>query len=239
MSQLVFLHGWLGSPGDWSEIVRLLPDSPAGCLSLPRATSWQRGVESLIGELPDSCILVGYSLGARLALACALAAGVRLRGLVLISGNPGLPAELRQQRWDHDCGVIGRLRSQPIDQFLRKWYAQDVFSGLMTDQIERLVKEKSCLDPDRQADLMSAFSVSRQPDFWPRLPRIDVPLQVVAGERDAKYRQIADRIGQTVANARIHVVAGAGHVVHREQPRALANLLQQFIQSVNEESLHT
>ena len=74
MTPLVFLHGFLGSPAEWQPVVEQLPwAGPKQAVSLPLADSWQQGLQRIAESLPAECILVGYSLGARVALAIALA----------------------------------------------------------------------------------------------------------------------------------------------------------------------
>jgi 2-succinyl-6-hydroxy-2,4-cyclohexadiene-1-carboxylate synthase len=45
------------------------------------------------------------------------------------------------------------------------------------------------------------------------------------GERDEKFRAIAERIEAGLPSARLHVVAGAGHAVHLEAPDAVAEAI--------------
>ena len=52
-----------------------------------------------------------------------------------------------------------------------------------------------------------------------------MPVELIVGERDGKFRAIAERMAAAIPAARLHVVDGAGHAVHLEQPGALAELL--------------
>ena len=55
------------------------------------------------------------------------------------------------------------------------------------------------------------------PPLWDRLGELTMPVTLVVGERDAKFRAIAERMGAPVV-----VVPGAGHAVHLEAPAAVA-----------------
>jgi pimeloyl-ACP methyl ester carboxylesterase len=45
------------------------------------------------------------------------------------------------------------------------------------------------------------------------------------GERDAKFRATAERMAADLPDARLHVVSGAGHAVHLEDPPAVAAVI--------------
>ena len=53
-----------------------------------------------------------------------------------------------------------------------------------------------------------------------------MPVELVVGERDEKFRAIAERMEAALPDARLHVVAGAGHAVQLEAPDAVADLLR-------------
>ena len=89
MTDLVFLHGWLGSPQDWQGIVEQLPEYPSRCPELPRAVSWEAGIRQLLPQLEDGNVLVGYSLGARLALGCALGSTDSVKAFCAKAGELG------------------------------------------------------------------------------------------------------------------------------------------------------
>jgi pimeloyl-ACP methyl ester carboxylesterase len=49
-----------------------------------------------------------------------------------------------------------------------------------------------------------------------------VPVVLVVGERDAKFRDVAERMAPLFGDGRVVVVPGAGHAVHLEAPAAVA-----------------
>lgn len=234
MTDLVFLHGWLGSPQDWRDTVKELSEYPSRTLALPRAVSWEAGIRQLVPQLGHSSVLIGYSLGARLALACALRNPSRLRGLVLISATAGLRAPARTSRWQRDQDLARALCQDPV-RFLTAWYRSSVFRGLDSTTQEQFVREKSGLDCSYQADLLRAYSIGRQPSLWAALRTLRIPVLILVGERDTKFLAISRRLTRRLPNAVSRVIAKAGHVVHREQPRAVAETLREFLVSLSEE----
>jgi pimeloyl-ACP methyl ester carboxylesterase len=58
--------------------------------------------------------------------------------------------------------------------------------------------------------------------LWGRLGDLRMPVTLVVGERDAKFRAIAERMAPAISGSRIELVAGAGHAVQLERPEAVA-----------------
>jgi pimeloyl-ACP methyl ester carboxylesterase len=57
-----------------------------------------------------------------------------------------------------------------------------------------------------------------------------MPVLVVVGEGDGKFRPIAERTAEAIGgNARLAVVAGAGHAVFLERPGAFVTLVREFM----------
>jgi 2-succinyl-6-hydroxy-2,4-cyclohexadiene-1-carboxylate synthase len=52
-----------------------------------------------------------------------------------------------------------------------------------------------------------------------------MPVLLIVGEYDHKYREIAQRMVQALPDGRLEVIAGAGHAVHLERPAAVAALI--------------
>ena len=52
-----------------------------------------------------------------------------------------------------------------------------------------------------------------------------MPVLLIVGELDAKYVDIAHRMAEAIPDARVEVIAGAGHACHLEQPDVVAHLL--------------
>ena len=60
------------------------------------------------------------------------------------------------------------------------------------------------------------------PPLWDRLGELAMPVTLVVGERDAKFRAIAGRMSGAIGDCHVVVVDGAGHAVQLEQPELVA-----------------
>ncbi len=53
--------------------------------------------------------------------------------------------------------------------------------------------------------------------LWDALPSLEVPVTLAVGERDEKFRAIAERMAAVLPRAEIAVVEGAGHAAQLER----------------------
>jgi 2-succinyl-6-hydroxy-2,4-cyclohexadiene-1-carboxylate synthase len=230
MTPRVFLHGFLGSPAEWGPIMRRL--SAPGChaaLALPPAPDWATGLSRMKERLPAEYVLIGYSLGARVALGVALACPSRVRGLCLISGHPGLDPSAREARRRHDHCVAQRMLVEPWAEFLDDWYRQEVFASVDDATRDRWVRQKVSLNREYHADLLRGYSIAGQPEYWLQLPLVADRTLVVVGQEDRKYVEVAGRMQRHAPKLRLEVVPATGHAVHRERPDVCGDILQAFL----------
>ncbi|HEV2785448.1 MAG TPA: alpha/beta fold hydrolase, partial [Solirubrobacteraceae bacterium] len=63
--------------------------------------------------------------------------------------------------------------------------------------------------------------------LWERLGQLrDLPVAVLAGERDPKYVGIGERLARTLPRGTLRVVPGAGHALPLEAPNAVAAAIE-------------
>ncbi|WNJ95619.1 2-succinyl-6-hydroxy-2,4-cyclohexadiene-1-carboxylate synthase [Vibrio ruber] len=239
---LVWLHGLLGSGEDWSETLAQLCDFPRLTIDLcghgnsrtQRCTDFDdccaQIAQTIARRLPPAqpLVLIGYSLGGRLAMYGAVHgawSGLNVTSLVIEGGNFGLQDEsARQSRWLQDQAWAARFASEPIADVLVSWYQQPVFSSLNHEQRQDLITRRSDNLGVNIAAMMRATSLALQPDLLPALKAQPIPVQYICGERDQKFRQLAEPSGLP-----IEIVLQAGHNVHQERPAAFARCLRTLL----------
>ena len=147
MMNLVFLHGLLGTKSDWQKVIENLPHFRCLSLDLPfhgenkavvvedfeqTAQFLEGQIQSLIKDEPY--ILIGYSLGGRIAQYYALQAQVQrgnLQAVILEGANLGLQSEQEKQgRLLNDKIWAERFFHEKPETVLEDWYQQPVFSHL-------------------------------------------------------------------------------------------------------------
>lgn len=243
---LIWLHGFLGSGREWQPFAddfadwsQLWVDLPGHGGSTNVAVSDFAGVsESLRATLAHYDIerywLVGYSLGGRIAMyhACrGRAAG--LMGLVVEGANPGLACKAeREQRALSDGRWAQRFLHEPLNVVLDDWYRQPVFSHLSAAARAELITLRVRNNAQSLAAMLETTSLARQPDLAAALRTLDIPFCYLCGERDAKFRALAQ-----VRALPLREIPLAGHNAHRENPGAFRDALREILTQADEDKL--
>lgn len=176
------------------------------------------GLPSDFDFLPpvESDVLLGYSMGGRLAL--ELLQRRRFDKAIIISAGLNAPDEARRQR---DEEWARRFETEEWSSLLRAWNAQEVFGGHVVERREE--------DFDR-AELARQLRESSPAVLPPpQLDTIETPVLWVAGERDRKYVEIARHAVARLPHAELWICPNAGHRVPWEQPEALVARIRDFI----------
>ena len=222
----------MGAPSDWDLLRDGLRDYELVTPLIQPAENWDAGVAALEAEIPKDSVLVGYSMGARLALALAVAKPRRYRGLIFCSGNPGIEDEQqRQQRYASDCRMADRVDKDDRAEFLEYWYTSAVFRTLTPAIREQEIQRKLTRGGDSWSSILRCYSVAEQPNYWPRLTKLPITCMAIAGEQDKKYVRFVTRMG-SLPNIEARIVPDCGHIVHHEQPRVFLDLVREFLSLV-------
>lgn len=231
------LHGFSGTRHAWDRVSarldpeRYLPlalDLPGhGQASLqPGPIAFESSVEAVLTASPERFALCGYSLGGRIALHVALAASQRVSRLVLVSCSPGIEDDAeRAERRIADMSLAEELERIPFEQFIDKWRSQPLFAGDPPEVAESAREDQRRNEPHALAKAMRGLGTGEMAPLWARLGELTMPVTVVVGERDAKFRAIGERMVALMPDARLALIPG-GHVLPLESPRELACVIR-------------
>ncbi len=232
---LVLLHGFTHTGASWDRVraeltKRYRPLAPDIRGHGQAASREPVTLEAVIGDVLDGAPagfgLAGYSMGGRIALHVALAAPTRVERLVLIGASPGLadPAE-REQRRRTDEALAAEIETSDIEAFALRWAQTPVLAGLPEEVAAEVHADRLRSTPAGLARALRGLGTGALPSLWGRLGKLAMPVTLVVGERDEKFRAVAVRMAGELPHARVQVVAGAGHATHLEAPAAVAALL--------------
>ena len=233
--ELILLHGFTQTGASWEPVRREVGEryrSHAPDLRGHGAASGQRPVSfaAVIGDLASvvegSFTLAGYSMGGRIALAFALARPERVERLVLVSASPGLadPGE-REARRRADEALADGIERSTIEAFAGRWAAQHLFAGQRPKVARRAHDDRLRNTPGGLAGALRGLGTGVMEPLWSHLADLGMPVDLVVGERDLKFRAINERMTEAMLDARLHVITGASHAAHLENPEALARLV--------------
>jgi 2-succinyl-6-hydroxy-2,4-cyclohexadiene-1-carboxylate synthase len=229
---IVLLHGFTQTGAGWRPIAAALGAgyTPVardlrghGTAAGRRPVDLEGTVADVVAAAPERFALAGYSMGGRIALHVALAHPERVTRLALIGASPGLedPAErAARRRSDEEWARL--LEREGIDAFADRWAAQPVIAGqpASADTIRR------AQSPAGLAAALRGLGTGALPAVWDRLGELPMPVTLIVGEHDAKFRAIGERMAAAIPDARLVVVPGAGHAVQLEAPDAVVAALR-------------
>ncbi|MGE0414829.1 MAG: alpha/beta fold hydrolase [Verrucomicrobiales bacterium] len=233
------LHGNVGAPEDWAFLadacpgeipLRNIPLWPSLSRATPSLGQWgaQFAAEVRLSEDPHP-ILLGYSLGGRLALEALIADETLWAGALFVSTHPGiLSGEERRDRLARDRQWAEVARSLPWQDFLNRWNAQGVLTGSPPSP------HQSRLEPWREqiATAFDIWSLGRQSPFEERIPQRAVPMMWITGELDHRFSSRAADMVRCLPSGRHEVFPKTGHRILLEQPALLSKAVHAFIQDL-------
>ncbi len=196
-------------------------------------------VASLAGTLEcDTFHLVGYSMGARVALTLGCTAPQQLRSLALIGGTAGIAdPEERCRRAERDSARAERITSD-FGAFVDEWMADPLFAGqaaLGEEYLAAARAQRLASNPHGLALSLRHGGTGSMAPLHAALRDCDVPALLIAGFRDTKFCAIAEQLAYRLKNASSTRIGGAGHAAHIERPGHVAAVVAAFIAGVEEE----
>jgi 2-succinyl-6-hydroxy-2,4-cyclohexadiene-1-carboxylate synthase len=222
----ILVHGFTQTADSWEPVIDALPsDVDALAVEVPEALDFDT-TAAVIGARGGRARYVGYSMGGRLGLALAIDRPDLVASLVLVSASPGIADEReRTTRRAADDQLAHDVERDGLDAFLERWLAQPLFASLPRE-LAGVDARRRGNSVERITHQLRALGQGVQPSLWHRLPELQMPVLLVIGAYDRKYRDIAAAMAAAIGdNARTVTVPEAGHAVHLEQPAALAAIL--------------
>ncbi len=209
------MHGFLGSACDFAHGVDLF-EYAGPSLGLDQ---WAKEFNRKTRDVENK-MLVGYSLGGRLALHALAESPSAWKSALFLSTHFGLETE------GEKCSrhSIDLLWSQLIEQaewshFLSAWNAQAVFKGTAAICRMEQVSRRALW-----ADAMRHWSLGVQRSFLKDLHSLKIPWFYVVGERDYAAVNRAKKLPKS----KVKIIPDAGHRVHLDQPEIIGEIYDEL-----------
>lgn len=243
---ILLLHGFTGDCQDFNPIISLLSSNYC-CLAvdLPghgktrvigdetcyNMSNTAQALIHLLDDLQiDKCLLLGYSMGGRLALYMTLHFPDRFEKVVLESASPGLKTQKdRSHRRKSDFDTAQKLENSNLKEFLLSWYDRPLFQSLKNSpNFPQLIASRLANNPIELAKSLRNMGSGNQPSLWEKLAQNQIPLLLLAGEYDDKFKTINAEIASLCPAARLQIVPKAGHNIHFENIDEFGSVVRQF-----------
>ena len=180
-----------------------------------------------IAARDDDPVLLGYSLGARLALHAALARPGFFRALILAAPNFGLSNESeRATRIAADEQWAERFRHEAWTPLMAAWNAQQIFRA---GAPVLPVRQEDDFDREQLARSLRFMGLGRQENLRPRLAELKLPVWLGAGGEDLSCAAGLAAVAPQIPHAHRAFFAGHGHRFPWSAPREFRPKLRLFL----------
>jgi len=246
---VLLLHGFTGTGSVWTAFASSLrrkgfrtvaPDLPghgrSGAVEDGASASVERTASDLarllarIGASP--AVVLGYSLGARVALALAVAHPGTIDRLILESPSAGIADPLeRAARREADERLADEIERDGLESFIERWERNPVFASHERLDPRRAAHQREIRLRNTAGGLATSLRAAGQGAMSPlhdRLGEVRARTLVIAGALDPA-RDRAEQVAAGIPGARLVVIDRVGHTPHLERSEAFRRLVIDFL----------
>lgn len=238
---LVLIHGWAMHTGIWRDFAQKLGEQyQVICLDLPghglsesiKPYTLDQICMTLIEELPESFSILGWSLGASVALTMAKNFPQRVSSLILMSGNPRF---VKDKDWSGTRTEVlegfGKNLTDNCEQTLTRFLALQVF-GLpdgknVLTELKQVLKETVL--PTEKA-LQSSLDILKYTDLRNAFKLLPCPINLIQGDKDTLVPVQASLDMQKLKpTCNLNIIDGAGHVPFLSHQSQVIEAISKFL----------
>jgi len=235
---LVFLHYFGGSSCAWTEVIEKLathyhcvaPDLRGFGASnaLPEnyaVKDYADDVADLISTLTiENYVLIGHSMGGKIALALAARKPKNLQSLILLAPSPPTPEPIKEDEREKLLASHGNrcVATETVWQAAGGKLPGEIFARAIDDNLRTSEAAwKWWLESGSREDISS------------EVKKINVPVLVAAGEQDEAMtpKLLKAEIVRRIKNASLIVVPEVKHLLPLEAPEKIADLIRRHCEN--------
>lgn len=236
---LLGLHGWGMTPRAWQPLTDRLspnirmdvPDLPGhveGRSRLPATLS--DAVAMIAADVARPVTLLGWSLGALIALAWVLERPADIDRLILLCASPCF---VRREGWEcavspgDFAGFEHGIRDD-VEATLKRFCALQAAGDAQGRILARVLTGMT--SSAGASDLAWGLGLLKTSDLRLRLGEIQVPVLVIQGAKDALIpTEAAEFLVSRIPRAELRLVEGASHAPHVSRPEIVAGAISGFL----------
>jgi 2-succinyl-6-hydroxy-2,4-cyclohexadiene-1-carboxylate synthase len=225
---LIALHGFLGEAKDFLPLELEGLYAPHLChLGAAPLWSWAQRFNRHIIKPP---VLLGYSMGGRLALHCIISAPQRYKAAIIIAAHPGLKKNTQQEdRALYDQQWATTFLHKPWQELMQAWNDQEILRS--SQPIERREED---FDRAYLARCLRYFSLGEQDYLVPLLNNLELPILWLSPENEA------DKVSHLSLKNPLSKLLTITHGSHRclfEKPKIMSSIIRSFITKIKKAKL--
>ncbi len=222
------IPGFLGLAADW----QLLPSQALQGINpyafpLSSLADWARHFNIWMSEQTQAPeILMGYSMGGRLALHALIDRPSQWKAAIIVSAHPGLSeAKEREKRQARDQQWAQRFAQEEWTSLIHAWNQQEIFAQ------DTYCFERREVDYQREklVHCLTHGSLSQQEDLRQKIQQLTLPILWVTGGKDLIYNNLAQTLSFSHPLSQWISIAHAGHRVPWSQPQVFIDFIYKFL----------
>jgi pimeloyl-[acyl-carrier protein] methyl ester esterase len=242
---LVCLHGWGMNGGAFAPLRSALHEYASDALDLPGhgIRPWRAehaGLEAQVAlfarELPQRCVLVGWSMGGQLALELARQHPERVQALVLLATTPKFA---QSTDWPHGSDsktravfrlMLERDWRHTLDDFIYLQLRGSRDAESVQQALQQTLLQQGLPDP---AALSAGLEWLDTVDLRAMLQQVAQPALVIVGQHDRVTSAAAGRwLAAQLPRAQHLEIARAGHAPHLSHVDEVVTAMRVFLDEV-------
>lgn len=222
------IPGFLGLATDW----QLLPSQALQginpyAFSLSSLADWACHFNTWISEQTQAPgILMGYSMGGRLALHTLIDRPAQWKAAIIVSAHPGLSeVKEREKRRTRDQQWAQRFAQEEWTSLIKAWNQQEIFAQ------DTYCFERREVDYQREklVQCLTQGSLSQQENLRQKIQQLNVPILWITGGKDLIHRALAKTVSFSHPLSQWVNIAHAGHRVPWSQSQVFIDLINKFL----------
>lgn len=226
--KLVLIPGFMCDTSLWQAMLPALSAiAPIQFADLNQGDSIAAMAEGILPNLPEHCVLIGFSLGGYVARHIAYMAPKKLAGLVLInsSARASNEQELRRNQQQISMSTLYPYKGQTYTALKRALHPD------RSDNLPLLAQMQAMSLNLGKEVFLRQLGLVRQ-DGHAELTQINCPSLIIAS-RDDQMRSIeeAENMAHALPNSHINIIEDCGHMSPLERPEAVCQLLRVWLKS--------
>ncbi|MGB6007024.1 alpha/beta fold hydrolase [Castellaniella sp.] len=215
----VLLHGLLCDADTWSDFIGPLSRTgPVLAANLSGIASLSQAAADILGRIRGPAIVVGHSMGGRVALEMVRQAPDRIRGLVLMNtGYQGLGAGEIDKRH----AIVQAAQAGGIAAIVESWLAGMITADTGNNAVLMQRMRDMVLRSGVESFAGQIQALIERPDAGGLLPRIACPTLLMSGTQD-RWSPLSrhEDMARQIPGAELGAIPDAGHMAPFEAPAA-------------------
>ncbi len=230
---LYAIHGFLGAPSDWDVLTPFVFTLNIIAKDIFKVSPPEGGFEKWAEKFNQNAkekeathrVLLGYSLGGRLALHALLQKPSLWSAAIFISSHPGLDDQRqREHRINEDCVWSKRFQNDSWMSLMSDWNSRLIFHNTFEP-----VRQESAYSRKQLSEALFHWSLGKQEFLWPQLVQVRTPVLWLTGENDASSWSKYQTGPFVNPRSEVKIIPGAGHRALWDQPKLIGESIYNFI----------